>query len=187
MVKVSTHKGDLIEILTRDHHVVNGAFSTYERGGVADEHCRALVDHMITELVRHFVAEEHYLYPTVRKGLPNGAEVADRELEEHADAEQLMKELETLQPSNTEFHQKAHTLIADLRKHVEGEERDVFPRLQLACSPGGLRDLGDQIVQMKERAPTRPHPSAPDEPPANTIVDPGVGLVDRMRDALSGR
>ena len=36
-------------------------------------------------------------------------------------------------------------------------------------------------------APARPHPSAPDKPPANKIPGPGVGLVDRMRDALTGR
>ncbi|MDX3483309.1 hemerythrin domain-containing protein, partial [Streptomyces scabiei] len=29
--------------------------------------------------------------------------------------------------------------------------------------------------------------SAPTKPPANKILAPGLGLVDRMRDALTGR
>jgi hypothetical protein len=36
-------------------------------------------------------------------------------------------------------------------------------------------------------APTHPHPSAPDKPPANKLLAPGAALVDRMRDALTGR
>src|SRR3954467_8832763 len=39
----------------------------------------------------------------------------------------------------------------------------------------------------KKTAPTRPHPSAPDKPPANKLLAPGGGLVDRVRHALSGR
>ncbi|PNG20684.1 hemerythrin, partial [Streptomyces cahuitamycinicus] len=33
----------------------------------------------------------------------------------------------------------------------------------------------------------RPHPSAPDTPPANKLLAPGTGMVDRLRDMLSGR
>jgi len=36
-------------------------------------------------------------------------------------------------------------------------------------------------------APTRPHPLASDRPPLNRLLAPGAGLIDRMRDALSGR
>ncbi|MCG3041472.1 hemerythrin domain-containing protein, partial [Streptomyces sp. S1A] len=30
-------------------------------------------------------------------------------------------------------------------------------------------------------------PSAPDTPPANKVMDAGAGMVDRLRDALTGR
>ena len=40
---------------------------------------------------------------------------------------------------------------------------------------------------MKAIAPTRPHPSAPDTPPLNKILAPGAGLVDRIRDKITGR
>jgi hypothetical protein len=43
------------------------------------------------------------------------------------------------------------------------------------------------VVNVKKMAPTRPHPSAPDKPPANKILGPGAGLVDRLRDTLTGR
>jgi hypothetical protein len=56
-----------------------------------------------------------------------------------------------------------------------------------ACDAEELRELGEKFENSKKIAPTRPHPSAPDHPPANKILGPGVGLIDRMRDALTGR
>jgi hypothetical protein len=50
-----------------------------------------------------------------------------------------------------------------------------------------LAELGDKVQAAKDRAPTRPHPSAPTRPPLNKLIAPGVGLVDRVRDHLSGR
>ncbi|MCV2457821.1 hemerythrin domain-containing protein, partial [Streptomyces sp. ICN988] len=41
--------------------------------------------------------------------------------------------------------------------------------------------------QAKKTAPTRPHPSAPNTPPANKLLAPGAGMVDRARDLLTGR
>ncbi|MER7010187.1 hemerythrin domain-containing protein [Saccharopolyspora sp. NPDC000359] len=182
-----TREGDLIDVLTKDHRSVESAFEEYERGGLSDQARRGLVDHIITELVRHSVAEEQHLYPAARKVLPDGDELADHEIEEHAEAEEVMKQLEGMEPSDAEFDRLVRKLISDIRHHVDDEEKDLFPRLQQACSADELQDLGAKIVQAKERAPTRPHPSAPDKPPANMVLDPGAGMIDRLRDALSGR
>jgi hemerythrin-like domain-containing protein len=187
MATETRHHGDLIEELVTDHREVEQAFADYERGGLSDEQRRNLVDHIITELVRHSVAEEQHLYPVAREKLPDGDQIADKELEEHAEAEQLMKQLEGLDPTEPDFDRLTTKLIADIRHHVEEEERDLFPRLQQACSRKQLDELGDKIVSAKQSAPTRPHPSTPDRPPANRLLDPGIGLIDRMRDALSGR
>ncbi|RST04975.1 hemerythrin domain-containing protein, partial [Streptomyces sp. WAC05374] len=32
-----------------------------------------------------------------------------------------------------------------------------------------------------------PHPAAPARPPANKLLAPGAGMVDRLRDMLTGR
>ncbi|TDC93403.1 hemerythrin domain-containing protein [Saccharopolyspora aridisoli] len=187
MARTTTHEGDLVAVLTSDHRAVDSAFEKYESGGLSEEQRRDLVDHIITELVRHSVAEEQYLYPAAREHLPGGDELADHEIEEHAEAEKLMKELERLEVSDPEFDEKVLELARDIRHHVEEEERGLFPRLQAACTVEELRHLGDKILEAKEHAPTRPHPSAPDTPPANMVLDRGAGMIDRLRDALSGR
>ncbi|GAA4846635.1 hemerythrin domain-containing protein [Saccharopolyspora rosea] len=179
--------GDLVDVLVADHRQVDQAFTDYERGGMSDRQRRDLVDHIITELVRHSLAEEQYLYPAAREILPDGDEIADHEIAEHAEAERLMKELEGLDPADPAFDRLTRELIDDIRHHVADEENDLFPRLRQLCDADQLRDLGAKIAMAKESAPTRPHPAGPDRPPANMLLDPGIGLIDRMRDALSGR
>ena len=187
MAEATRQQGDLVDILVTDHNEVEKAFTEYERGGLADERRRNLVDHIITELVRHSVAEEQYLYPAAREVLPDGNKLADEEVKEHAEAEKVMKQLESLDPSESEFDRLTRQLISDIRHHVSEEEGELFPRLQQACTSEQLMDLGKKISMAKQSAPTRPHPSAPDKPPANMILAPGAGMIDRMRDALSGR
>jgi hypothetical protein len=98
-----------------------------------------------------------------------------------------MKQLDGLDPKEPKFDDLLSTLMEDIRHHIEEEEGDLLPKLQEACSADQLRDLGQKVLDAKAMAPTRPHPMAPDTPPANKILGPGAGLVDRMRDALSGR
>lgn len=184
---MATEEKDLIDVIVGDHRAVESVFVELEDRTVPPEHRRALADHVIAELVRHSVAEEEFMYPAAREVLDDGDELADHELEEHAEAERLMKELDGLDPTDSRFDELLSKLIADIRHHVEDEEKDLLPRLQSACSDDQLRDLGQKVLNAKHRAPTRPHPSSPDKPPANRLLAPGMGLVDRMRDKLSGR
>jgi hemerythrin superfamily protein len=144
-------------------------------------------DQATMELVRHSVAEEEYLYPAVRKHLVNGDTLADREIEEHSTAEQLMKDLEGCEADDPEFDRIVGELMSDVRSHIAEEEQTLFPQLRVACSDKELNELGEKVRRAKKMAPTRPHPSAPDTPPANKLLAPGAGLVDRLRDAMSGR
>ncbi|MBV9844683.1 MAG: hemerythrin domain-containing protein [Kutzneria sp.] len=177
----------LIEVIVSDHREVEEAFQELESRSGTPEHRRALADHVIAELVRHSVAEEMYMYPAARTALPDGDEIADHEIAEHAKAEEDMKQLEGLEPTDPRFDDLVGKLVSDVRHHIEEEEGELLPRLAASCSAEQLHDLGAKVVRAKKMAPTRPHPSAPNKPPANRILGPGVGLIDRMRDALSGR
>jgi hemerythrin superfamily protein len=178
---------NLINVLTKDHREVEAMFTELETEGLSADRRAGLRDKVITELVRHSVAEELYLYPTTRTVLPGGDQLADREIEEHAAVERLMKGLEKVEPTDPKFDDLLTRLITDVRGHVGEEETDLFPRLQAACSEQELIELGAKVERAKKLAPTRPHPAAPDTPPLNKVLGPPVGLVDRVRDALSGR
>ncbi|GAB3661341.1 hemerythrin domain-containing protein [Glycomyces tarimensis] len=178
---------DLIGVIIKDHREVEAAFAELENGAVLGGARKDLADHVIAELVRHSVAEEQFMYPAAREHLRDGDEIADHEIEEHAEAEEIMKRLEGLGPDDPDFEPRLSELMSSIRHHVEEEESDLLPRLREACSAEELRDLGHKVQKAKEFAPTRPHPSAPDKPPANLILGPGAGFIDKIRDTLTGR
>lgn len=177
---------NLVDAIVLDHRHLEQSFSEYEQGGLDAGARRNLVAHIITELVRHSVAEEQHMYPAARSVLDDGDEIADHEIEEHAEAERVMKDLEGRQPDDPRFDELARQLIDEVRHHVSDEEQDLLPRLQQHCSAEQLDELGRKVLLAKQSAPTRPHPSAPDTPPTNRVLDAGAGLVDRVRDVLNG-
>ncbi|BBC38312.1 uncharacterized protein SGFS_096060 [Streptomyces graminofaciens] len=181
------HGGDVIEELKADHREVEELFGKIEQLPSGDPQRKEYTDLVTIELVRHSVAEEEYLYPAVREHVDNGDALTDRELEDHAEAERTMKDLERCDADDPEFDQLIAQLMAEIRRHVRDEESNLFPRLDKSCSTEMLDDLGEKVRRAKKTAPTRPHPAAPAKPPANRILAPGLGLVDRMRDAVSGR
>jgi hemerythrin superfamily protein len=96
-------KDDDITIeLTKDHNELREMFGKLRAGAFGDER-REVVREMTTELVKHSVSEEVHLYPLIRKILPDGDELADKELEEHAEVERALKELEKLEPSDARY------------------------------------------------------------------------------------
>ncbi|CAM5584167.1 hemerythrin domain-containing protein [Streptomyces pseudogriseolus] len=181
------HGGDVIAELTTDHREVEELFGKIEALPSGDEQRKKYADQAVIELVRHSIAEEAYLYPAVREFLPNGDGIADKELEDHAEAERTMKDLEGVDAGDPEFDRLIGELMAEIRSHVRDEEDNLFAQLRSAASEDELMKLGDKVRQAKKTAPTRPHPSAPDTPPANKLLAPGAGMVDRIRDALTGR
>jgi hemerythrin superfamily protein len=183
---MTTTQQNLVDAIVADHREVEGVFAEIEATNDRERR-RELVEHVIVELVRHSVAEEQYLYPTAREVLPNGDEEVDHELEEHAEAEQVMKDLERTDAADPKFDDLVSKLIGDVRHHLKDEESDLLPKLRDACDAERLSELGKKFENAKKLAPTRPHPAAPDRPPANKILGPGMGLIDRTRDALTGR
>jgi hemerythrin superfamily protein len=181
------HGGNVIDELMTDHREVEELFGRIEGLPSGDEDRKRYADQATIELVRHSVAEEMHLYPAVREYLPNGDALADKELDDHSKAERIMKDLERCEADDPEFDRLIAMLMSEIRSHVADEEGNLFPQLRQAAPAEALDELGDKVRQAKKTAPTRPHPSSPDRPPANKLLDPGAGLVDRLRDALSGR
>ncbi|MCV2487826.1 hemerythrin domain-containing protein [Geodermatophilus sp. YIM 151500] len=181
---------DVIEVLTHDHREVERMFAELDalRGATGETERRRrkdLVDQVTIELVRHSVAEEAEVYPAVKDKV--SAEEAERAKHEHAEAEKTMKRLESLDPDDASFDAELATLMQEIREHVAEEEGQMFPHMRQVFSRQELVELGAKVESVKKIAPTRPHPSAPDEPPGDKLLGPVAGLFDRLRDAVSRR
>ena len=182
----SATEQDVVDILTTDHHEVLELIEEIKRSAVAADR-RDMADTVITELVRHSVAEEMYVYPAMRKHLENGDEAVQHDVEEHKELERTMKELEGVDGDSAEFDGLIAQLESILRDHVQDEETEQFPELRARIPRNDLVDMGKKVITAKQIAPTRPHPAAPNNQLFHKLVGPGVGLVDRLRDALSKR
>lgn len=181
------HGGNIIDELTTDHREVEDFFRRIEAMPSGHKDRKNLIDQMTIELVRHSVAEEQYLYPAVREHVSNGGAMADKEMKDHAEVEKILKRLEGCSAGDPQLDQLFMALKDAVTRHVQDEEANLFPQLRAACSADALDALGDRIRTAKKMAPTRPHPSAPHTPPVNKLLAPGVGLVDRARDFVTGR
>ncbi|UXY30841.1 hemerythrin domain-containing protein [Streptomyces sp. HUAS TT20] len=181
------HGGDAIAELVTDHREVEEMFARIQAMPGGGQELRDVVDEVTIELVRHSIAEEEYLYPAVREHIDGGDRIADKEIADHGRVEKLLKELEKTDTDDPKMSPLLRELMDEVSAHVQDEEEHLFPMLRRSCSPEALNDLGDKIRRAKSLAPTRPHPAAPNTPPANKLLAPGAGLVDRARDLITGR
>jgi len=177
---------DVVDVLTTDHREVTDLIRQIRSATDAATR-RDLADTMISELVRHAVAEEMYVYPAMKEHLPDGEAAVEHDIAEHKELEQTMKELEAVEASDLRFDALIGRLETTLADHVSDEESDQFPKLRVSIPRDELVQLAHKVQTAKKLAPTRPHPGAPNAELFHKLVGPGVGLVDRLRDRLTGR
>ena len=177
---------DVVDILTSDHRDMLELLARIEAAPDAETR-RDLADTVTAELMRHAVAEEMYVYPAVEKHLPDGADEVEHDKQEHEQIVQVLKRWEAVDAADPEFMALTLELEAQLRHHIADEEADQFPQLRSHIPADELVDLGRKVEGAKKLAPTRPHPHAPHSELFHKTVGPGVGMVDRLRDKLTGR
>ncbi|MFF5056400.1 hemerythrin domain-containing protein [Micromonospora sp. NPDC000663] len=128
-------------------------------------------------LSRHLSAEEQYLLPAARAALPNADERVDAEINADAALLGVLKGLSD---------ETVTEVAARVRRHVQGVGALVAELREVATAEELIR-LGNRLEIAEEAAPTRPHPGTPATPPWNRIVEPAVGVVDKVRDAVTRR
>ena len=148
---------------------------------------REVADVVIATLSRHLSTEEQYLYPAVRRTVPDGEAITARELAEDHDLLVTLRGLDGVRPDDARFDRLAGAVTEAVRRHVEADASELLPLLEQMVPVEDLIRVGNRIETAAEAAPTRPHPAAPSTPPWNKVVDPVVAVVDKARDAVSRR
>jgi hemerythrin superfamily protein len=179
---------DAITLLERDHHQVESLFKEFERSSQQTQEERGeIVNAIIDALVRHASAEEQFFYPAIRERSFQHESAALEALEEHHVVKWLLFELSKMRPNEERFAAKMSVLIDNVRHHIEEERAQLFPVVRNAFDTQELEDLGALIDEAERVGPTRPHPRAPDTPPANLIAGAVTAVLDRGRGLLSGQ
>lgn len=181
----STDDRDVVDILTTDHHEVLALIG--QTPTAAADQRRDLADTITAELMRHAVAEEMFVYPAMRDHLPDGERRVQEDIDEHQQLVEAMKELEGIDAADPRFLETLARLEQVMRDHVRDEEGEQFPLLRAHLTREQLVEMGTKVQAAMKAAPTRPHPNAPHSELFHKTLGAGVGLVDRLRDKLTGR
>lgn len=96
------------------------------------------------KLAKHALAEEDIVYPIVHQERAE-ADRSKHLYDEHADMKILLYELEQRVKTGENWNDAVGTLRSLIQRHVDEEERIVFPSLRQRMSQAGLPELSGQI------------------------------------------
>lgn len=175
---------DLVQIIEADHRQIDRLFEQLERAARSEDVRLQgrLARQLVRELSVHAATEEQVLYPALARVGMN-PERLDA-LEEHHAVKVTLAELQAMRPDEERHAAKIHLVAKSVRRHVEEEEATLLPQLRQSLDGDALQRLGEEFQALRRSAPTRPHPTAPDQPPANLVANAAAALVDRLRDSL---
>lgn len=135
---------DALSILKNDHERVKQLFEDY---GSADAQRKGAVARLICqELKVHAQIEEEILYPTARNAIED-TDLVDEAVEEHAEAKQLIAQIEAAGNDSSEIDGHVEELREAIEHHVEEEETEMFPELRSAGLD--LEKIGAQLAERK--------------------------------------
>ncbi len=162
MPKTTTTSSDAIVILKDDHREIRKVFDDFEKAGDgATKTKQRLVDKMIELLTMHTYIENEVMYPRVRELLPDLEDDVLESYEEHHVADLVVMELAAMSADDERFTAKTTVLIENVRHHMEEEEQEWFPQVRAGLGRKALREIGEELLAAKAKAPRRPsQPSA---------------------------
>ena len=157
---------DVVAMLTREHNQVRAlvqqlsALPGHKKGGSAADIARrkSIVDVITARLSRHESAEEKYLWPAVRRALPDGDAWADTAVRQERRGDETLAALGRLDPDSDDFDEHVERLAAQLRQHVAYETK-VFALLREKVDDTGRRQLGEEMSSLRRAQ----HTQVPDD------------------------
>ena len=149
---MSEWQHNLVEILTHDHRDMENLFTQLE-AAIGPQRKADLVGQVTLKLMRHSVAEEQWLYPTIRNTLADGRERADRAIAEHANIQLTLQNLACMRPGERGYSRRVTSLISDVRTHTRDEEQHLFPQLIAATTPTKRHKPAHNAGTTKKTAP----------------------------------
>ncbi|KAI0746671.1 hypothetical protein C8Q80DRAFT_1271526 [Daedaleopsis nitida] len=178
----------LFQSIKEDHEEMYEYHDQYKRAherGDVDAQAR-WARQLTWEVARHAVGEEIVVYPLMEKHLGDkGKELADHDREEHQSVKEKLYKLESLKPATDEYHRLLTVIMESLHHHNDDEEINDLPALEAAIGQQASKEAAASFLKTKKLVPTRSHPSAPNKPPAETLVGLMSAPIDKLKDWFS--
>lgn len=145
---MNTEAKDALSLLLRDHKDVKAMFKQFEqltdrskgtKKKIAEQICHALTVHM--------QLEEEIFYPAVLAVI-KGSDLMDEAVVEHASAQELIAEIERMDPGEELYDAMVKVLSEQIDHHVSEEEGEMFPKVRKMRLD--LIALGEEMYARKE-------------------------------------
>jgi hemerythrin superfamily protein len=175
---------DVVTFLEEQHDQIKAAFEQIQTS--TGEHRKNLFVALRRLLAVHETAEEEIVHPAARRALPNGDVIVDARLREENEAKKVLAALEDLDVDSAEFEQNLALLRSSVLAHARAEEENEFERLADVLDTDRLEKMRKAVNFAESVAPTRPHPGV-ESRAANMLAGPFAMMLDRARDAISGK
>lgn len=175
---------DVITFLKSQHEQIKALFSEVK---AARGERRAKAFYALRRLLAvHETAEEEIVHPVARRKLSNGEAIVAARLQEEREAKSTLAALEKLDLDSDTFAVNFMEFESSVIEHAEAEEREEFAQLATELDPQQLVRMRRAAELAEAVAPTRPHAGV-ESAAANFIAGPFASMVDRTRDALTGK
>jgi hemerythrin-like domain-containing protein len=146
-----------IQLLKSEHEKAKRAFEEI-RAASANQRAE-LWAKLEPDLKLHEQMEEVALYgPVAREVGPTDQalnEWQEHHHEEVTEAEDLIQEIDGLDPTGVEWMEKVEELQETLEHHIEEEEGDIWPRIQQTWDQSKLEHAGQEMETLKRQKRSR--------------------------------
>jgi hemerythrin-like domain-containing protein len=137
-----------LAMLKADHDKVRKMFKDFEKLDSGESREKAqLVRQACAELKIHTQLENEIVYPAVREAIEDD-DLMDEALVEHQAAEELISQLEQMEPGDEMYDAKFTVLGEYVNHHIAEEQKEMFPKAKKAKID--LAGLGEQMAARKQ-------------------------------------
>jgi hemerythrin superfamily protein len=136
---------DPIEMLEQDHRRVEELYAQWQQSKD-----RTVAQQICLELTVHALVEEQSVYPVLADSVPQGEELEEEAEQEHAEAKELIAQIERAGFTGQQAEQLVDELMSAVNHHVEEEENEIFPKMRSALAADKLEALGATAAQIKQ-------------------------------------
>jgi len=130
--------------LRREHEEIEGLAARVASLGPSPERTRLIRD-VSARFLAHTHAEERYLYPALRRFLPDGSDDAIRQTRRDDAAEQIVRSIERAGELDDAYDALVNQLVLDIHRHIEQQESVLLPALTGSCTREEINNLGRQL------------------------------------------
>ena len=139
-----------LALLSNDHRAVEDLFARFDS---SDFDRGVTIRRLIDEMTLHAEIEEEVLYPTIRRNVEGGRQLAKQAEQEHQQVKEMLTQLEGMDPNSQEAEALIQELQQNMQEHMQEEEGPdgLFAMLRSAMDGDSLRALGSELAEAKLR------------------------------------